>query len=121
MIIRGNRLDALAASVSDSAILINNSATGLTGTRNDWDCRGMRRSGRWLMNWRGCEMYRIAWKSKITGYCGHGEWQADLIAVQSAIAIVENEFPEIEHWIEEPNHPRQQPCVHRSNQPRHTD
>jgi hypothetical protein len=73
------------------------------------------------MNWKGCEMYRIAWKSKVTGRCGHGEWQADLIAVQSAIAIVEDEFSEIEHWIEESNHHPPQPSSHRSNQQQHTD
>jgi hypothetical protein len=45
-------------------------------------------------------MVRIAWISRLTGDAGHGEWRAPFVDDESIIDRLNQEHPEIVHWIE---------------------
>lgn len=47
-------------------------------------------------------MFRIAWKSKITGATGHGNWfpKDQLTILNAWIEKMEEEYPELDHWVE---------------------
>ncbi len=44
-------------------------------------------------------MYRVEFKSKITGYKGHGNWFSDSLLVDVWIRYGNQEYPEIKHEI----------------------
>lgn len=46
--------------------------------------------------------HRIAWKSKVTGYSGHGEWHPvdDIVDGKRWADMLNEAFPDIHHWIE---------------------
>ena len=43
---------------------------------------------------------RIAWKSRLTDYSGHGEWHDATVDLGVAIRLANKAFPDILHWIE---------------------
>jgi len=48
-------------------------------------------------------MYRIAWRSKITGFTGHGEYTLSFKDGQNLIRELDEEYDYMEHWLEEIN------------------
>ena len=45
--------------------------------------------------------YRIAWRSKITGYKSHGKWMDTIRNVECWIPQLNRQHPELDHWIEQ--------------------
>jgi plastocyanin len=45
-------------------------------------------------------MYRIAWKSLVTGFEGRGEFMFTCEEAENMVAKLTVEYPEIHHWIE---------------------
>lgn len=45
-------------------------------------------------------MYRVAFKSKITWFTSHGEWNADKKLIKEWVDYGNAEYPEIVHWVE---------------------
>ena len=45
-------------------------------------------------------MYRISWKSLITGFIGNGEYIFSHDDAKEYIDILNKKYPYIEHWIE---------------------
>lgn len=43
---------------------------------------------------------RIAWKSKTTGYSGHGEWHDERKPLDDWLEVISAIFPDIHHWVE---------------------
>ena len=48
------------------------------------------------------KQYRIAWRSKITGTTGYGEWSMSLrLLAELAVEYLNKNYPDVEHWFEE--------------------
>jgi len=47
--------------------------------------------------------FRIAWRSKLTGYTGHGEYCLTEQGAMDWLRYSNRNFPEIFHWIEPPH------------------
>lgn len=45
-------------------------------------------------------MYRIAWRSKITGFTGHGEYILSFKNGTDIIKELDEEYDYMEHWLE---------------------
>lgn len=45
-------------------------------------------------------MYRVAWKNKITGQTGHGDWSNDYNLINAWVKEANKTEPNIFHWIE---------------------
>ena len=45
-------------------------------------------------------MYRISWKSKVTGCTGNGNYMFTLEGVTEYIKMLNKEYPELDHWME---------------------
>lgn len=45
-------------------------------------------------------LYRIAWKSKITGFSGHGTATFSYDVAKEQCEDMDKEFPDISHWLE---------------------
>jgi hypothetical protein len=45
-------------------------------------------------------MYRIAWRSKITSFTGHGEYILSFRDGQNLIRELDEEYDYMEHWLE---------------------
>jgi len=48
-------------------------------------------------------MYRIAWKSRITGFTGHGEYILSFKDGTNLIKELDEEYDYMEHWLEATN------------------
>jgi hypothetical protein len=45
-------------------------------------------------------MYRICWKSQLTGFIGNGEYMFTHDDAKECIDILNKKYPYIKHWIE---------------------
>lgn len=45
-------------------------------------------------------MYRIAWKSLVTGFEGHGEFMFTQQEAEKMAVKLTAEYPELLHWVE---------------------
>lgn len=45
-------------------------------------------------------MFRVAYKSKLTGAEGHGNWYTDKKLVEGLVIRGNLSYPEIDHWVE---------------------
>lgn len=50
---------------------------------------------------RGPGIYRVCWRSKLTGAVGYGSWFLERGTVEAWIMFGDEFFPEAEHWVEE--------------------
>jgi hypothetical protein len=48
-------------------------------------------------------MYRIAWRSKITGFTGHGDYILSFTDGTKLIKELDEEYHYMEHWLEATN------------------
>ena len=56
-------------------------------------------------------MFRIAWKSLLTDFVGHGDYVLDYPMAQAWVEKLNKENEnELTHWIEEDSCPCEQPC-----------